>query len=365
LFLADQASVDMRLERYVQASANLKSPTTHHDCRIRDLPRESIAIVGGSGFVGSSLAVHLSNQFDVTVVDRVPSKAFNGQFRECDIREKASLASALEGFNLAINTAIIQVPEINEKRRLGYEVNIVGTQNICEAVESVSSIKGLLHTGSWHVFGESGLRGTINEEFGFRPDKIEDRARLYAFCKIAQESIIRITSTMSSKSYGIIRLGTVLGEGMPKLTAANLFIEKALKGEPMTPFRHTQYRPMLYVDIQDVCLAFERLATKILGGRHETVNVVNLVWPTPITIIDLARIVRTQFFRLTHGQIKATIQVIDKGVKEAYTPTDKKRFTADISKARDLLGRKLTSPRQSIERIIRQRLSSHREYTSG
>jgi nucleoside-diphosphate-sugar epimerase len=215
------------------------------------------------------------------------------------------------------------------------------------------------------VFGESGLRGTVTEEFGFRPDKIEDRARLYAFCKIAQESIIRITSAMSSKSYGIIRLGTVLGEGMPKLTAANLFIEKALKGEPMTPFKHTQYRPMLYVNIQDVCIAFENLATRIINGKQEPVNVVNLVWPIPITIIDLARIVRTELLKLTNGQMKTKIQVIDKGMKPTYTPTDKKRFTADISKARDLLRpRQLTSPRKSIEQIIRRRLSPDKEHTS-
>jgi UDP-glucose 4-epimerase len=327
--------------------------------------RASIAIVGGSGFVGSSLASHLANKFDVTILDRVPLRDFKGQFKECDIRDKPSLINKLEGFDLVVNTAIIQVPEINEKRRLGYEVNVIGTQNLCEAVESVNSIRGLIQAGSWHVFGESGLGGTINEEFGFRPDKIEDRARLYAFCKIAQESIIRITSTMSNKSYGIIRLGTVLGEGMPKLTAANLFIEKALKGEPMTPFKHTQYRPMLYVSIQDVCAAFGNLATRIINNKQKTANVVNLVWPIPMTIIDLARIVRTELLKLTHGQMKARIQVIDKGIKPTYTPKDKKRFTADITKARELLRpRQLISPRQTIEQILRQRLSSHTQHTS-
>jgi len=37
---------------------------------------------------------------------------------------------------------------------------------------------------------------------------------------------------MSDKSYCIFRLGTVLGEEMPSQTAANLFIESALRGEP-------------------------------------------------------------------------------------------------------------------------------------
>jgi hypothetical protein len=37
---------------------------------------------------------------------------------------------------------------------------------------------------------------------------------------------------------------------MPKGTQADLFIENALRDEPMTPFAHSQHRPMLFVDVQ-------------------------------------------------------------------------------------------------------------------
>jgi nucleoside-diphosphate-sugar epimerase len=36
---------------------------------------------------------------------------------------------------------------------------------------------------------------------------------------------------MSEKIFGIIRMGTVLGDGMLEKTAANIFIERALRGE--------------------------------------------------------------------------------------------------------------------------------------
>jgi nucleoside-diphosphate-sugar epimerase len=49
----------------------------------------------------------------------------------------------------------------------------------------------LIVTGSWHTIGESELTGTINEEFGYRPDKVEERAKLYVLSKIAQETIVR------------------------------------------------------------------------------------------------------------------------------------------------------------------------------
>jgi len=80
-----------------------------------------------------------------------------------------------------------------------------------------------------HTIGERELRGVIDEEFGFRPDKVEDRARLYALSKIAQESVVRFYDEVSEKIFGIVRMGTVLGMLMPEKTAANLFIENGLK----------------------------------------------------------------------------------------------------------------------------------------
>jgi nucleoside-diphosphate-sugar epimerase len=54
-------------------------------------PEHSVAVIGGSGFVGSSLAGHLSDSYDVTVLDRVRPSGFAGRFLECDIRDKLSL----------------------------------------------------------------------------------------------------------------------------------------------------------------------------------------------------------------------------------------------------------------------------------
>ena len=48
--------------------------------------------------------------------------------------------------------------------------------------------------------------------------------------------------------------------------SANIFIERGLRGESLTPFRHSMYRPMLYVDVRDVALAFRAYAEKVLDG---------------------------------------------------------------------------------------------------
>ncbi len=319
--------------------------------------KPSIAIVGGAGFVGSSLAKHLSEKFDVAVFDIKHPQGFDGRFQECDLRDTEALNRLVDSFDLLINTAIVQVPEINEKKRLGYEVNVLGVQKLCEAVDASASLKGMIHASSWHVFGERGLKGTLDEESGYRPDKVDQRAQLYALCKVAQEAIIRINAQMSSKRYGIIRLGTVLGNDMPRQTAANLFIEKALKDEPMTPFKDTQYRPMLYVDVRDVCKAFDAYATAMLSTQQKDLpRTVNLFYPEPVTILELAKLIRRTIIKLTNGQKRPEVKVLDRNVRSEYRPQAKRDIKVDLSKAKGLGFSKLINPQEGIEGIVASRL---------
>jgi len=332
------------------------------------MERYKVAVIGGAGFVGFSLAKHLSPLFDVEILDiKKPKKGKldNCVFKLCDIRDCTQVKRALADVDLVIHTAIIQIPLINENKRLAYEVNLLGTHNVCKTVDELPNVRGMILAGSWHTIGEKELSGVINEEFGFRPDKVEDRARLYALSKVAQESIVRFYDEMSDKIYGIIRTGTVLGEGMPEKTAANIFITRGLRGEPITPYKHSMYRPMLYVDIEDVCRAYEIFAKKILNGELEKTgnslsHIVNVYYPKPITILELAKIVRDTIVKYTDGKTNPRIEIIDQGQPLLFAKEDKNKIKVDVTKAKKLLGlEKLTSPTESIEKIIKDRLSSN------
>lgn len=311
--------------------------------------------------MGATLARHLSDANEVRVLDKNPVPKDiqdKAEYVSCDVCDHGNVRSALQGAELVIHTAIIQIPQINEMKRHGYAVNVTGIQNVCEAVDEIQSIKGVLLTGSWHVFGEKDLRGTVDEAFGSRPDKIEDRGRFYALCKIAQETIVRAYDEMSEKTYGVIRIGTVLGEGMPEKTAANIFISKGLKGEPITPYKNTMHRPMLYVDVNDVCRAFEAFANRILENRIDKKGgsldrIVNLLWPTPVTILELANIVRDRIISHSSGRISPEIRVVDTGEPVLNSEDDKKMIKVDISRAKDFLGMtRLNSPEQTIDRLV-------------
>ena len=106
-----------------------------------------MGITGGAGYVGSSLARHLVKSFDVKLLDvRAPEQKLQGNtsFQLCDVRNYEEVKDALENVDLVIHTSIVQIPLITEQKRLGYEVNLLGTQNVCRVVDEISRIKGLI-----------------------------------------------------------------------------------------------------------------------------------------------------------------------------------------------------------------------------
>lgn len=326
--------------------------------------KTKIGIVGGSGFVGYSLAKHFAKKYCVKILDvKKPTDIQeNISFEQCDVRNFESIKNALKDVDALIHTAIIQIPLINENKQLAYDVNFKGTANICKAVEESEKTKAMILSGTWHTIGERELSGRINEEFGFRPDKVEERARLYALSKMAQESIVRFYSEMSEKVYGIIRMGTVLGKNMPEKTAANIFIRKGLQGEPITPYKTSMYRPMLYVDIEDICMSYEILITKFLENNFEKddnslSHIVNVYYPNPLTILELAKIIQRVIIEKTNGVVHPPINIVDQGKQMLFNPDDIKRLEVDISKAKNILEiNNFISPRQSVEKIVNMHL---------
>jgi nucleoside-diphosphate-sugar epimerase len=329
--------------------------------------RYRIGVLGGSGYIGHYLGERLSRNFDVSAIDVNPprDRSRNVRYVQCDVTRLESLDESLRNVDLVINAAIVQIPAINTQKRQGYEVNVVGTQNACKVAERSRRIRGMIAIGTWHTMGERGLEGTIDETYGLRPDKLEDRARLYGLSKIIQECIVRFYDEFSEKVFAVVRLGTVLGEGMPEKTAANIFIEKGLAGQSLTPYRHSMHRPMLYIDRRDVGVALEKLAKKILEGRVEKgenslEHVANFCYPEPVTILELAHIIRNSIIRRSNRAILPSIEIIE--TNDMFVQANPKvKIHADLSKAARLLGvSRLRSPQQSIDEIIKVRLGRMR-----
>ena len=102
----------------------------------------------------------------------------------------------------------------------------------------------------------------------------------------------------------------------------------------------------------------EKLNGKIKKSKNDTSNVVNLCWPHPITIIELACIVREAIIELTRGRLRPKVEVIDKKLPILHTSGDAEKVRIDMSKLEKLLGpEQLKNPRESIISIVRERVA--------
>jgi UDP-glucose 4-epimerase len=176
-----------------------------------------------------------------------------------------------------------------------------------------------------------------------------------------QEGIVRFYDSMvSEKTYTILRLGTVLGENMPEKTAANLFITNGLQGKPLTPYKHTMHRPMLYLYIDDLCRVFGAYTDQIISGElvgsDSNGGIYNLFYPKPITILELAETVKEAIIKHMQGNFVPRIEIVDKNLPVLFSPDEKLTLNVDIGKTLSFFGIKgLKSPKEAIFDIVGKR----------
>jgi len=300
-----------------------------------------VAVVGGSGFIGKSIAEFLSKENTVRVIDINPISIENITFKECDVLNYELLEDSLKGCEVVIDSHIIQIPRINEIKELAFNVNVNGTKNVCEVCRKNDS--KLILTGTWHVYGEPPFKKkTMDEDYGYHPERVSERAEFYVINKIMQEMWVRSYSKMYGIKAGILRLSTVLGKGMPEKTAANIFINQALDNKDITPFRNTRYRPMLYVDVNDINNAIKRFI-EILNSKCE---IIHIAYQEPITILELAQTIK----RLSNSN--SEVKVVD-NAEDEFKPEDKDYCYMDLARLKKRLGmEKLISTEESLKRII-------------
>jgi UDP-glucose 4-epimerase len=300
-----------------------------------------IAVVGGSGFIGSNIAKFLSNENTVKVIDINPTNIENTTFKKCDVLDYKLLEDSIKGCDVVIDAHIIQIPKINEIKELAFNVNVNGTKNICEVCRKNDS--KLILTGTWHVYGEPPFeKNKIDEDYGYHPGKVSERAQFYVINKIIQEMWVRAYSKIYGIKAGVLRLSTVLGEGMPEKTAANIFINQALNSKDITPYRSTRYRPMLYVDVNDINEAVNKLI-KILDANCQIVHIAH---HEPITILELGQMVK----RLSNSN--SEVKVVD-NAEDEFKSEDKNYCYMDLTRLKEKLGmEKLISTEDSLKRII-------------
>jgi nucleoside-diphosphate-sugar epimerase len=110
-----------------------------------------IAVIGGSGFVGTELIALLRKEHEIVNLDKRPSDEFASTTKIMDVRNTGQLNEALAGKDLVILLAAEHRDDVSPIS-LYYDVNVGGMRNVLAAME-LNGIKKIVFTSTVALYG--------------------------------------------------------------------------------------------------------------------------------------------------------------------------------------------------------------------
>ncbi len=179
-----------------------------------------IAITGGTGFIGSRLALRLldrGHQVRIIGLANQPVEKDNaarvaaagGEVCLASVTDRPALAAALAGAEIVFHLAAAQ-HEANMADDHFVEVNVRGTENMLEAA-AAAGVRRFVHGSTIGVYG-SGAGGVLDEESPTRPDNNYGRTKLQGEAAVADFAgrlstvIIRISETFGPGDRRLLKL---------------------------------------------------------------------------------------------------------------------------------------------------------------
>ena len=165
---------------------------------------QKLLFTGGTGFLGKNAMPLLVEQYEVTTIGISDKDELKANFAN----EIPTLPCRYDVVLHAAGKAHVY-PKTPEERQAFYDVNYVGTVNLCAALEKVGCPKALVFISTLNVYGsEPGKMDTEDS----RP-LVKDSP--YSESKIMAEEYLTQWCKEHNVVLGILRPGLLAGEGAP------------------------------------------------------------------------------------------------------------------------------------------------------
>jgi UDP-glucose 4-epimerase len=295
------------------------------------LEGKRIAITGGAGFIGTTLAQRLVDANAIVAIDNLHRDALSGtelashpnfRFEEGDVLDLERLRSLVDGCTHVVHAAAIAgVDTVLASPVRTMRVNVIGTYNALEAaLATADTVERFVEFSTSEVFGQHAFN--VSEGHVTTIGSVGEARWTYAVSKLAGEHMAHAYHDELGLPTVSVRPFNVFGPGQIGGGAIRAFIETALAGEDLVIHGDgAQIRAWTYVDdmVRGLLLALEH--PRAVG---ESFNIGNA--RSAVTIYDLA----TRIKRLTGcpGEI----------VFQPLHYTDVELRIPNVSKARELLG---------------------------
>ena len=258
----------------------------------------NILVTGSNGFIGTELCKNLLNKkhrvigIDVSSNDVKFEKyiknneIFSFKHIMADITNFDDIDSKISWDDIDYVYHLAAMANINTARkypRKCYDVNVTGTFNISRMCEE-NKIP-ICYISTQCVYGNQKL-------FPVKEDiNIPFPTEIYGVTKYMGEQLIRMLS-----NWTILRYGTVVGENMRKALATWIFLDKAVKMEPM-PIEGTGNQTRDWIYIQDLIDATSKVIDCPIEANRE---VINISGSESYSVLEMARMC----WKITNGKVR-------------------------------------------------------------
>ena len=293
------------------------------------LTGQRVLVTGGAGTIGSNIVDLLVDAgADIVVLDNfVRGRMANLapamerasiEVVDGDIRDRALLATLMDGVDVVFHQAAIRITQCAEEPRLALEVLVDGTFSVLEAAVR-AKVRKVVAASSASAYGLATTFPTAEDHHPYANDTF------YGAAKVFNEGMLRSFHAMYDLDYVVLRYFNVYG---PRMDIYGLYtevlirwMERIERGEPPLIFGDGK-QTMDFIHVHDVARA------NILAARADITD----------DVFNIASGVETSL----NGLAQALLRVMNSDLEIEYGPeravNGVTRRLADTRKAAEHLG---------------------------
>ncbi len=228
---------------------------------------KKVVVVGGSGFIGSHVADHLSDAgYQVTIYDKTKSQWLRNDQEIIigDVEDSEKLNQAIVDAEVVYNfAALADINQALEQPLKTININIVGNLNVLEACRA-NKVKRFIYASTVYVHSREG---------GF-----------YRCSKQASEAYVEEYHNIYGLDYTILRYGSLYGPRADKTNGLYRVVQSALKNGVVS-YEGDIDAMREYIHVEDAA----RASIKALNDEFINESVV-LTGQEPMKVIDMLKI---------------------------------------------------------------------------